>query len=68
MGQESKIRNPNNFLKIEKNKKLFKIFFFFSESARRHPQRLEVLQYQGHVRKRRSASEPEPIPRLKQIT
>jgi len=34
----------------------------------RHPQHLEVLQYQGHARPRRQASLPGPRPRLKQIT
>ena len=58
-------------IKSRKNKKVKSciLFLFFQTwSVRRHPQRPEVLQYQGHVQPRRQASLPEPRPRLKQIT
>ena len=45
-----------------------RFIFFINESARRHPQHLEVLQYQGHVQPRSGASTAGPQPRLKQIT
>ena len=70
-------------LKKENNSTIGFFFFFFlqnfffqfwffilflNESARRHPQHLGVLQYQGHVQPRSGASTAGPQPRLKQIT
>ncbi len=50
------------------NKRIcFKTFFLFLK-CQWHPQRLEVLQYQGHVRPGSGASTAGPQPWLKQFT
>ena len=52
-----------------KNKNIsFAFFFFFQWKCRRHPQRLAVLQDQGHVRPGSGASTAGPQPWLKQFT
>ena len=54
--------------KIFKKEKIFLFLFFCFLKCQWHPQRLEVLQYQGHVRPRSGASTAGPQPWLKQFT
>ena len=54
-------------LKIRK-RIFLKLFLFLFLKCQWHPQRLEVLQYQGHVRPGSGASTAGPQPWLKQFT